>query len=338
MGDGAGEATDGGEFLALDKGGLGLLLVCDLEDGGGDGLDFAVGAVDGRVADVPAALFAGTRRKLAFEDVVPDGMTVRDLLEEIFDAFEGGDLGDGAADDLIFRQADGLGLTGVDADVAEVDGVEEREADGGGLVDGLEFGALALGLLLTLLEGLGEGLAVVDVDVDAEPVEDIAVVVAHGHGAYPKPAGAAVARADHSGFDVVVDAGGNGSAPGFDDARAIVRVKGLEPDFAFEIVEGEAEVVEQALVGVSQAAIGRSHPDGLGVEVGEDAVACLAGDEGVFVALAIGNVDGEAAEAGWDTIYFDSLAADFDPDDVAAGGTERKVGDDHFPGLNRSFG
>ena len=81
--DGGGETADGGELLALDEGGLGLLLVGDLEDDGGDGLDFAVGAVDGGVADVPAAPFAGTRGKLAFEDVVPDGMTVRDLLEEM---------------------------------------------------------------------------------------------------------------------------------------------------------------------------------------------------------------------------------------------------------------
>ena len=161
------------------------------------------------------------------------------------------------------------------------------------------------------------------------------MVVAHGHGADPKPAGAAVARTDHSGFDVVVDADGDGVVPGFDDARTIVRVKGLEPGFALEIVGGEAEVVEQALIGVGQAAIGRSHPDGLRVEVGEDAVACFAGDEGVFVAFAIGDVDGEAAEASWDAIHFDGLAADFDPDDFAVGGAERKVDDDHLPGLNR---
>ena len=126
--------------------------------------------------------------------------------------------------------------------------------------------------------------------------------VADGLGADPPPAGAAVACADHAGFDVVVDSGGDGTATRFRDALAIVRVKGPEPVFAFEIFDGEAEVVQQALVGVGEAAVGGSHPDGLGVEVGEDAVARFACDEGVFVALAIGDVDGEAAQATWSTI------------------------------------
>ena len=81
VGDGASEATDGGELLALDEGGLGLLLVRDLQDDGGDGLDVAFGVVDGRVADVPAAMFAGAARKLSFEDVVADGMTGGGLLK-----------------------------------------------------------------------------------------------------------------------------------------------------------------------------------------------------------------------------------------------------------------
>ena len=71
-----------------------------------------------------------------------------------------------------------------------------------------------------LLEGFGEGLAVVDVDGDAEPVEDLAGVVADGLGAKPPPAGTAVAGANHAGFDVVVDAGGDGVGPGFEDAGA----------------------------------------------------------------------------------------------------------------------
>ena len=57
--DGAGEAADGGEFLALDEGLLGLLLVRDLLDDGGDGLDLSVGVPDGGVVDVPSAMLAG---------------------------------------------------------------------------------------------------------------------------------------------------------------------------------------------------------------------------------------------------------------------------------------
>ena len=102
------------------------------------------------------------------------------------------------------REAESLALTIVDAQVAELNGIEEGEADGSGIVDGFELGALTFGLLLSLLEGFGEGLAVVDVDGDAEPVEDFAGLVADRLGANPPPAGMAVASANHAGFEIVV--------------------------------------------------------------------------------------------------------------------------------------
>ena len=149
-------------------------------------------------------MFAGASGEFAFEEKVSDGMALGDLFEDLSEAFEGSDLGDGAAENLLSGKAEGFALTVVDAEVAEFDGVEEGEADGGGLVDGFEFGALALGLVLAALEGLGEGLAIVDVDGDAEPVEDFAGVVADGLGPNPPPAGTAIAGANHAGFDVVV--------------------------------------------------------------------------------------------------------------------------------------
>ena len=79
-----------------------------------------------------------------------------------------------------------------------------------------------LGLFLAVLQGLGEGLAIVDVDGDAEPVEDVSGLVADGLGTDPPPAGAAVAGADHAGFDVVVVAGGDSALPGFENALAVV--------------------------------------------------------------------------------------------------------------------
>ncbi len=148
MRDGAGEAADGSEFFTLNEGGFGLFLGGDLEDDGGDGLDGAVGVVDGRVADVPEAMLAGSGWEFAFEEMVSDGMALGDLLEDLSEAFEGGELGDGTAEDLFSGKAEGFGLTVVDAQVAELDGIEEGEADGSGLVDGFEFGALSLGLLL----------------------------------------------------------------------------------------------------------------------------------------------------------------------------------------------
>ena len=83
MRDGAGEAADGGEFFALDEGGFGLFLGGDLEDDGGDGLDGAIGVVDGRVAYVPVAMFAGAGGEFAFEEMVSDGMALGDLLEDL---------------------------------------------------------------------------------------------------------------------------------------------------------------------------------------------------------------------------------------------------------------
>ena len=106
VGDGAGQAANGGELFALDESGLGFFLVGHLEDDGGDGFDGAVAVGDGGVADVPEAMFAGASGELAFEEMVPDGMTLGGLLEDFFEAFEGSDLGDGAADDLLLGKTD----------------------------------------------------------------------------------------------------------------------------------------------------------------------------------------------------------------------------------------
>ena len=54
----------------------------DLQDDGGDGLDDAVGVVDGGVADVPVAMLAGACGEFAFKEEVSDGMAFGDLLEE----------------------------------------------------------------------------------------------------------------------------------------------------------------------------------------------------------------------------------------------------------------
>ena len=246
----------------------------------------AVGVEDGGVADVPEAMFAGSGGKFAFEKMVADGMAGGDLFEEFSEAFERRDLGDEAADDLLFGKAEGLGLTIVDAEVAEFDGIEEGEADGSGLVDGLEFCALALGLFLAPLEGLGEGLAVVDVDGDAEPVEDLAGFVSDRLGPNPPPAGTAIASADHAGFDVVVDTSGDGAGPGLEDTFAVVRMEGVQPALAARVFDGEAEVVEEALIGIGDVAVGGAHPDGLRVEISEDAITGFAGDERFLVFLA----------------------------------------------------
>ena len=93
----------------------------------------------------------------------------------------------------------------------------------------------------------------------------------------------------------------------------------------FELFDGEPEIVEEVLVGVGDAAVGGAHPDGLGVEIGEDAVAGFAGDEGFFVLLALRDVDGEAAEVRRHAVLDDDLCAAFDPANRAIGSADLKI-------------
>ena len=209
VGDGAGEAADGGQLLALDEGVLGLLLVGDLEGRGGDALDAAVGVVDGEEVDVPVTALAGSHGELALDQGVANGSSFEHLAEHLFHAADGTDLGQGASEDLMLGQADDLGLAVVEAQIAEVDGIEEGKADGGGAVEGLDLGALALGLALFLVQGVGGGPAVVDVDGDTEPVADVTGLVAQGQGAKPEPARLVGGDVHQAGLDVVFGAGGD---------------------------------------------------------------------------------------------------------------------------------
>ncbi len=174
MRDGTREAADGGEFFTLNESGFRPFLSSHLEDDSGDGLDFAVGTEDGGVADVPVAVFAGTGGEFAFEEEISDGIAFGNLLEGFSEALERSEVGDDATKNLLARQAESLTLTIVDAQVAEFNRIEDCEPDGRGKVDVFELGALTFGLLLSTLERLGEGFAVVYVDGDAEPVENFA--------------------------------------------------------------------------------------------------------------------------------------------------------------------
>ena len=214
----------------MDECALGFLLGGDLLNDGGDGLYYAVGVADGGVVYVPVAVFAWAGGEYAFDELVADGMAGElACWRRSSTPSSRGDLGDAAADDLIDRQAEGLGLAFVDAEVAELGGIEESQADGAGLVDAFELGALALGLEGLLLELFGVGLAVVNVDGDAEPVEDFSGVVADGEGAEPPPADSFIAGANHTGFDLVLGTSGDGVGPCLDDAGMLVGVEGVEP-------------------------------------------------------------------------------------------------------------
>ena len=158
VGDGGGEAADGGEFFVLDEGLFGLFLMGDFERGGGDAEDGAVRTVYGIVADGPVAIVVGVGGECAFEGVVDDGFAAGNLVEELAEAGDGGHLGDGLADDLGGCEAEEGGLAFVEAEVVVVIEVEVGETDGCGVVDGLEFGVLARGFGGLLSELLAVGL------------------------------------------------------------------------------------------------------------------------------------------------------------------------------------
>ena len=91
--------------------------------------------------------------------IVDDGLAGGDLVEELAEAFDGRHFGEGFADDLFGLEAEEGGLAVVEAEVVVVVEVEEREADGGGAVDGFDFGVLALGFFGFALEGFAARLS-----------------------------------------------------------------------------------------------------------------------------------------------------------------------------------
>src|SRR5580704_1709299 len=149
-------------------------------------------------------MFTGPRRELALKKVDADGLARGCHLQEFLQSRQGGNVGDDLADDLFFGEAYGLSLTIIDAQVAKLDGIQEGETDRSIFVDCFELCALTLGLLLTLLEGLGEGLAVINVKGDAEPVENFFGLVADWLGTNPPPTGMPVASPSDAGFEIVV--------------------------------------------------------------------------------------------------------------------------------------
>ena len=66
--DGTREAADSGEFFTLNESGFRPFLIGHLEDDSSDSLNPIVRVVDGGVADVPVAMFAGTGGQFAFEE------------------------------------------------------------------------------------------------------------------------------------------------------------------------------------------------------------------------------------------------------------------------------
>lgn len=101
VGDGRGEASDGGEFFGLDEGCFGFFLVGNFEGCSADPLDDAIGVEDREVVDVPVALdVGGVGGELAVEELVDDWFTLGDLLEHLLEAGYGGHFGEGSSEDV----------------------------------------------------------------------------------------------------------------------------------------------------------------------------------------------------------------------------------------------
>ena len=132
--------------------------------------------------------------------------------------------------------------------------------------------------------------------------------------------------ANQAGFDVIVVARRDGMLPGGIDTISVSGIEGVEPSEVLEILDCESQVVEESLIGISNVSGGVADPHALRVEIGEDTVSRFTGDQGFFVfLLARGNVDGEATKAGGNPIGHDSVAATFEPEDAAIGGTDLKL-------------
>jgi hypothetical protein len=175
MRDAAGEAAYGGDLLALDEGVFSSLLRGDFKRGRGDGLDCAVLRKDREVIDGPVTVFAGLLRNFAFQQGVAKWNSSGGAVKHLSQPLNGGNLCKRPAEDLLLGEADNFSLSVVEAEVAVVDGIKEGEANGGGAVDRLKLGGLALqNLLLAFQLTAGDDLFCYVKDHIEDAVDDSA--------------------------------------------------------------------------------------------------------------------------------------------------------------------
>jgi hypothetical protein len=158
------------------------------------------------------------------------------------------------------------------------------------VIDGLELAALAVEFVVLFAEATCSDAFFVDIEGSAEPLLDLTGGVADGRGAEMPPAGGAVAGAEEAGIDSVVIARGDAVGPDAEDPLAIAFVEACEIFAAFARDEVATNVIEEALIGVEDAAFGIGGPERLRTKFGEDAVALFAAAECVFAKLLPGDV------------------------------------------------
>ena len=138
-----------------------------------------------------------------------------------------------------------------------------------------------------------------DVGGDAEPALDRAIWVANGQSGHIEPAELAVGFAADACDSRVLRAGLQGFDPSLGNDPPVLGMDRGEPVALVAWFRlGKTDKVEQTLVGKGDLPLGIAGEDELRVELGEDAVAILAGAEGL-VGEAVG---GDIAEEDGDAI------------------------------------
>jgi hypothetical protein len=292
--------------FAFDERLFGLLATSDIDDGDGDADDLVGLVAGGMKGDEVGALFVEGVGVGVADFEAGTGFAFESAAEVGFTEWEDGrhDLGDVAAEMGGDWEMVHLGEALVDADVAEV-AVDEAEADGDAVVDGVELGE-ALGRESFEAEGKrgigcwGAWFGSWGFRVESGG-EDFRELFGRD-GAAVEPALAEVAAepeehvGDGLGFDAFGDGGETEAVAKADDGGGdFAAVAGVvhgadETGIDFELVEGEG--LEVAEAGVAGAEVVECETGALLFEFGGDAVGVL----GVAGECALGDLEDETAE------------------------------------------
>src|SRR6267378_6817793 len=147
--------------------------------------------------------------------------------------------------------------------------------EGGGQLAHGGHAADARQIFLGFAQRLRSTLALLDVDSGSVPLNDVAEVIAQGHGAGQPPAIIAV-RPAQAHFTLAGLASGEGAAPLFDVTREIIGMNYGGPIPAQRMLHGEAGSFEPTSIDEIDGAVGAGAPDMGGNRVDDEAEAIFA--------------------------------------------------------------
>src|SRR5882762_10077346 len=147
--------------------------------------------------------------------------------------------------------------------------------EGGGQLAHGGHAADARQIFLGFAQRLRSTLALLDVDSGSVPLNDVAEVIAQGHGAGQPPAIIAVRPAE-AHFTLAGLASGEGAAPLFDVTREIIGMNYGGPIPAERVLHAEAGSFEPTAIDEIHGAVGAGAPDMRGNGVDDEAEAIFA--------------------------------------------------------------